>query len=127
MRTRRSGWRAASRGGRGPDPHVTSTTLSALRRVVWGVHVVRLDTETMPAGRPLPELAPLQAALGDALSALAATFRHARRRSFPPLRRLHRALAREHPELLTQALWAALDELVDATDTAAVTVGLDVA
>jgi hypothetical protein len=111
----------------GSDPHVTSTTLSALRRLARGVHVVRLDTETMPAGRPVPELAPLQAALGDALSALAGAFRHARHRSFPPLRHVDRALAREHPELLTRALWAALDELVDATDTAAVTVGLDVA
>lgn len=111
----------------GSDPRVTSATLSALRRVAWSVHVLRLDTEMMPAGRPLPELVPLQAALGDALSALAATFRHAAPASFPPLRQLDRALAREHPELLSHALWAALDELVDAIDTAAVTVGLDVA
>lgn len=111
----------------GADPHVTAATLSALRRLVWGVHVVRLDTETMPADRPLPELGPLQAGLGNALSALAATFRHVRHGAFPPLRQLHRELAREHPELLTQALSAALDELVDATDTAAMTVGLSVA
>ena len=111
----------------GPDPHVTAATLSALRRVVWGVHVLRLDAATMPLGRPLPELAPLQVALGEALSVLAATLRHPGHQAFPPLRELHRALAREHPELLSQALWAALDELVDATDTAAMTVGLSVA
>ena len=108
----------------GADP---AATLSALRRVVWGVHVLRLDAAAMPAGRPLPALAPLQAALGEALSVLAATFRETGHDAFPPLRHLHRQLAREHPELLSQALSAALDELVDATDTVAVTVGLSVA
>jgi uncharacterized membrane protein YccC len=106
------------------DPEATSETLSALRRVVWGVHVVRLDAATIPAGRPLPELAELQAALDEALSVLAAELRAADHGSFPRLRRLHRELAREQPQLLSQALWAALDELVDATDTAAATVGL---
>ncbi|HEY2593673.1 MAG TPA: FUSC family protein, partial [Chloroflexota bacterium] len=108
----------------GPDPHVAAATLSALRRVVRGVHVLRLDAATMPAGEPLPELAPLQAALGDALSLLAGSFVHAGRGSLPPLRQLYRTLARDQPELLDQAVWAALDELVDATDTAALTVGL---
>jgi len=101
-----------------------SATLSALRRVVWGVHVVRLDSATIPAGRPLPELAELQAGLDEALSVLAAELREADHDSFPRLRRLHRELAREQPQLLSHALWAALDELVDATDTAAATVGL---
>jgi uncharacterized membrane protein YccC len=111
----------------GSDPPATSATLSALRRVAWAIHVLRLDSETMPPERPLPELAPLQAALGDALAVLAATFRRAAHGPFPPLRQLVRGLAREHPELLSDALWAALDELVDAIDTAGMTVGLDVA
>ncbi|HEX3618247.1 MAG TPA: FUSC family protein [Solirubrobacteraceae bacterium] len=106
------------------DPQATSATLSALRRVVWGVHVVRLDAATIPAGHPLPELAELRAGLDEALSVLAAELRDADHGSFPRLRRLHRQLAREQPQLLSQALWAALDELVDATDTAAATVGL---
>jgi uncharacterized membrane protein YccC len=101
-----------------------SATLSALRRLVWGVHVVRLDASTMPAGHPLPELAELQAGLDDALGVLAAELREGDHGSFPRLRRLHRELARQQPQLLSQALWAALDELVDATDTAAATVGL---
>jgi uncharacterized membrane protein YccC len=106
------------------DPQTTAATLSALRRVVWGVHVVRLDATTMPGGRPLPELASLKAGLDEALSVLAAELRDSPHGAFPRLRRLHRELAREQPQLLSQALWAALDELVDATDTAAATVGL---
>ncbi|MDE3134488.1 MAG: FUSC family protein [Acidobacteriota bacterium] len=98
--------------------------LGALQRLVWGVHALRLDASTMPAGRPMTQLAQLQAGLGEALSVLAAELREADHGSFPRLRRLHRELAREHPELLTQALSAALDELVDATDTAAAAVGL---
>jgi hypothetical protein len=58
---------------------------------------------------------------------LAAALRGADHGPFPGLRRLHRELAREQPQLLSQALWAALDELVDATDTAAATIGLAVA
>jgi hypothetical protein len=106
------------------DPQAASSTLSALRRVVWGVHVVRLDAARIPAGRALPELTELRAGLDEALSVLAAELREADHGSFPRLRRLHRELAREQPQLLSQAMWAALDELVDATDTAAATVGL---
>jgi uncharacterized membrane protein YccC len=106
------------------DPQATSATLSALRRVVRSVHTVRLDAATMAAGQPLPALAPLQAGLDDALSVLAAELRETGHGSFPRLRRLYRELKREHPELLSEALWAALDDLVDATDTAGATVGL---
>jgi uncharacterized membrane protein YccC len=109
------------------DLETTTTTLAALRRVVRGVHVLRLDTSTMPDPRPLAPLAPLQAGLGEALSSLAAVLRDDERRPFPPLRTLNRELARARPQLLSQALWAALDELVDATNTAAVAVGLSVA
>jgi uncharacterized membrane protein YccC len=106
------------------DPQTTAATLSALRRVVWGVHVVRLDASLMPGGQPLPELAGLKTGLDEALAVLAAELRESGHGSFPRVRRLHRQLAREQPRLLSQALWAALDELVDATDTAAATVGL---
>ena len=78
----------------------------------------------MPPERPLPELASLRSGLDDALSVLAAALREADHGPFPRLRELHRELARERPQSLSQALWAALDELVDATDTAAATVGL---
>ena len=104
----------------------TSTTLSALRRLVCGVHVLRLDTATMPDPRPLPPLAPLQAGLGEALSSLAATLQDADQRPSRPCARFTGSSRASTPELLSQALSAALDELVDATDTAAATVGLAV-
>ncbi|MGH2835474.1 MAG: FUSC family protein, partial [Solirubrobacteraceae bacterium] len=115
--------RSEPQAGRSEPPTIAAT-LGALRRVVWGVHVVRLDASTMPAERPLPELAPLKLGLDAALAVLAAELREADHGSFPRVRRLHRQLAREQPQLLSQALSAALDELVDATDTAAATVGL---
>jgi uncharacterized membrane protein YccC len=110
------------------DPQAAATTLDALRRVVYGVHAVRLDAATAPDVGPVAPLQPLQAGLGEALSELASTLRDDpdTRPQLPPLRRLHRDLARAHPGLLNQALWAALDELVDATDTAAAAVGLTV-
>jgi uncharacterized membrane protein YccC len=108
------------------DLETAATTLAALRRVVRGVHVLRLDSATMPDPSPLPPLARLQAGLGEALSSLAAALRDAEQHPFPPLRALHRELVRAWPALLSQALWAALDELVDATDTAAAAVGLAV-
>jgi hypothetical protein len=109
------------------DPQGTAATLSALRRLVWGVHAVRLDAGTMRESRPVPELAALKTGLDEALAVLAAELRERDHGSFPRLRRLHRELACERPQLLSQALWAALDELVDATDTAAATVGLSAA
>jgi uncharacterized membrane protein YccC len=112
--------------GHGGDLRTDATVLSALRRLVFGVHVLRLDIAALPEPRPLPPLAPLVAGLDQALSALAATLRDSKQRPFPPLRTLHRELARGHPELLSQAVWAGLDELVDATDTAAASVGLTV-
>ena len=111
--------------GRASDPHAAAQTLGALRRVVYGVHVLRLDTAAASEHRAVPQLAPLQTALGEALSALAAAL-HAQQVRLPPLRTRLRELARAQPELLSQALWAALDELVDATDTAAATLGLHV-
>ena len=92
------------------------------------MHALRIDAATSPDVGPLPALQPMQAGLGQALSVLAATLRDdpVTQPQLPPLRNLHRELARAHPGLLTQALWAALDELVDATDTAAVAIGLTV-
>jgi uncharacterized membrane protein YccC len=110
---------------RASDPRAAAQTLGALRRVVYGVHVLRLDTAAVPDHRAIPQLVPLQTALGEALSALAAAL-HAQHVRLPPLRTRLRQLARAQPELLSQALWAALDELVDATDTAAATLGLHV-
>ncbi len=109
------------------DPATATATLTALRRVVWAVHTLRLDASTVPERRPAPELATVHAGLGRALTDLSASLREEPPPTpFPSLRSLHRQLARSHPQLLSQSLWAALDELVDATDTAAATVGLTV-
>jgi uncharacterized membrane protein YccC len=110
------------------DLEATSDMLGELRRLVYGVHALRIDAATSPDVGPLPALQPMQAGLGQALSVLAATLRDdpVTEPPLPPLRDLHRELARAHPGLLSQALWAALDELVDATDTAAAAIGLTV-
>ncbi len=110
----------------GADPRTAAAVLSALQRLVYGLHVLRLDIAMMPETKPLLLLEPLKTGLDSALSAIAATLRDSEQRPFPPLRTLDRDLARAHPELLTQAVWAGLDELVDATDTAAATIGLTV-
>ena len=101
-------------------------TLSALRRVTWAIHVLRLATAAAPADRPLPELVELHAALGLALVVLGASLRGAEHGPLPPLRRPLRELVRAQPELLSQALSAAFDELVDAINSAAVAAGLSV-
>jgi uncharacterized membrane protein YccC len=118
--------RSEPQHGHGADPRTAATVISALQRLVYGLHVLRLDIATMPETQPLPLLEPLKAGLDSALSTLAATLRDSEQRPFPPLRKLDRDLARAHPELLSQAVWAGLDELVDATDTAAATIGLTV-
>lgn len=108
------------------DVSVAAAVLATMRRVVYGVHVLRLDIAAMPDRGPVPLLAPLQAGLGEALTVLAEVERDSEPQPFPGLRRLHRELVRAHPEMLSHAVWAALDELIDAIDTAAATVGLTV-
>jgi hypothetical protein len=76
---------------------------------------------------PLPVLAPLRLALSDALALLSLGLRDGKASSsFPHLRRLHRQLAHDGGDMLNPTLLVELDELVDATDTAAMTAGLEV-
>jgi uncharacterized membrane protein YccC len=101
------------------DPRAAAATLSALRRVVYGVHTLRLEAaESRP--QPLPALKPLSDALVSALAMTAATLSGGPATApLPPLRRLYREL----PEL-PDGMRATLDELIDATDTVAASIGL---
>jgi hypothetical protein len=108
------------------DPRQASTTLGALRRVVYAIHALRLELVDSDLG-PLPVLAPLRSALSDALAQLSLSLRDGRASSsFPHLRRLHRELGQTGGGTLNPTLLVELDELVDATDTAAMTAGLEV-
>jgi Fusaric acid resistance protein-like len=127
-------------------------TLAALRRVVYGVHALRLEvpgsagsaaagagSETGTAGTAdaaggaspqtrVPELTGIGGALSDALEVEAGWLRaggQGPRPPLPPLRNLYRELPWPGDERLTQALRPPLDELVDAVDTAAVSLGLE--
>jgi Fusaric acid resistance protein-like len=101
-------------------------TLAALRRVVYGVHALRLEVrEERP---PVPGLTAIGGALSDALDVEAGWLRAAGKGiqpPLPPLRHLYREIQWPGDERQTQALRPALDELVDAVDTAAVSLGLE--
>jgi uncharacterized membrane protein YccC len=104
------------------DPRAAAATLSALRRVVYGVHALRLEAsgdagEELPA---MPELQPLADALVGSLAMIAAGLRDElpALAQLPPLRLLYREL----PEL-PDGIRATLDELIDATDTVAASIG----
>jgi hypothetical protein len=93
-----------------------TAALAALRRVTYGIHALRLASLAPP--EPHPELAPVGDGLEQALGVLG------RRLSadpqgpapLPPLRDLYRAVAAG----LGDGVGVALDELVDAIDSAAV-------
>lgn len=108
------------------DPRRAAATLGALRRVVWAVHGLRLRAAELPDRPPLPELSPLLRAIDDSLVVLGGAVREGDGEglSLPPLRTLHRELAWPADAIQGQGLLASLDELVDAVDTAAVSVGI---
>ena len=78
------------------DLEATADALGALRRLVYGVHALRIDAAASPDVGPLPALQPMQTGLGRALSVLAAALRDdpVTEPPLPPLRGLHRDLAR---------------------------------
>ncbi len=89
--------------------------LAALRRVTYGIHALRLASEGPP--QPHPELSPLADGLERALDSLAIRLvpdgEHPS--PLPALRDLYRATATD----LGDGIGLALDELVDAVDSAA--------
>jgi hypothetical protein len=104
------------------DPGVASATLGALRRVVYAIHALRLQIAGSSKLTPRPQLKALSEALDDALTTLSMALRYGdSARPLPPLRRLFRKLQWEEAD---QPLRSALDELVDAIDSAATSAGL---
>ncbi len=103
-------------------------TLAALRRVVWGVHALRIESQESGAMRPMPEITALGLALSDALEIEAGSLRAGglgEHLPLPPLRHLYREINWSEDDQLRYALRPPLDELVDAVDTAAVSLGLE--
>lgn len=104
------------------DLRAAAATLSALRRVVYGVHALRLEAATAPP-EPLPALAPLSDALDTALTTIGGALNSGRASAaslgLPALRQMYREL----PEL-PEGIRVSLDELIDAVDTLAALMGL---
>lgn len=112
----------------GPDPNAAAATLGALRRVVQGVHAVRLEADQMPDSGPLPALSGLAEALDESLGLVADQLRDgdgAEHRKLPPLRDRYREAIRQDPAGKVQPLRVPLDDLIDATDTAADAIGVE--
>ncbi len=110
------------------DPKVAGTTLAALRRVVYGVHALRLESDATTESPPMPARWGLASALDESLGLVADQLRDhdvGDRRALPPLRQRYREAMRQEPAGRMHALQAPLDELVDATDTAADAIGLE--
>ena len=126
------------------DAHQSNGLLTSLRRLIQATHVARLEAQAQEDPMPLPALRPLAAAIDAALDTFGAelapgggagvpifgpapTPAPGPRGAVPPLRELYAQLAsdngngarRPDPLLLVQ-----LDEMVDATNTAAELLGL---
>jgi uncharacterized membrane protein YccC len=105
------------------DPRIAAATLGALRRVVYAVHALRLELGEEPEPAPRPELAPLRETVNGALITLSVALHDGdSARSLPPLRRVLRKVDWTPAD---ERLRPALDELVDAVNTAAASVGLE--
>ncbi len=105
------------------DPRIAAATLGALRRVVYAVHALRLELGEEPEPAPRPELAPLRETVNGALITLSVALHDGDpARSLPPLRRVLRKVDWKPAD---ERLRPALDELVDAVNTAAASIGLE--
>jgi uncharacterized membrane protein YccC len=104
------------------DPRAASTTLGALRRLVYAVHALRLELQSETEPTPRPELAPLRNGLNQALITLSVALHD--RDLATPLPPLRRVLRKIEWQPVDEALRPVLDELVDAVNTAASSIGL---
>lgn len=126
------------------DRAVTSGVLSAMRRFIFAVHALRSDVEGGVVQRPVPDVAPFAAAVGDTLEALGSALETPgegrangrngtassagatpagdsdRALQLPPLRSLHGDLVAKLSGLPgSLPVIASTDEMVDALDSAA--------
>jgi uncharacterized membrane protein YccC len=106
------------------DLRAAAATLGALQRVVYAVHALRLESSRESAPPPRPELAPLRDGFDEALNTLSLALRAGGRAGMtvPPLRRLLRKIEWQAAD---ESLRPALDELVDAVNTAAAAISLE--
>jgi len=105
------------------DLRMASTTLGALRRVVYAVHALRLELSGEREPPAHPELAPLRDGFDEALTTLSFALRDGGASiTLPPLRRVLRKIEWKTAD---ETLRPALDELVDAVNTAAASIGLE--
>jgi hypothetical protein len=120
---------AQSEPVRGTDPRRAAATLAGLRRLVYAVHSLRLEARAVADRGPAPELAALGAAFDLALAALAADLLagdRPRPTALPPLRDRYRTAVPALAPALSAAVRIPLDELIDATDTVAASLGMEV-
>jgi hypothetical protein len=120
----------------GPDPNVAMSALGALRRVAYAIHALRLESGADQHPRPLRALSGLASGFDESLGIVADRLRESDRRShgdgqtprrsLPPLREAFRqTMGQDDPDGSLNALQAPLDELVDAIDTTADAIGLE--
>jgi uncharacterized membrane protein YccC len=105
------------------DLRAASAALGALRRVAYSVHALRLELggESEPPARP--ELAPLRDGFNEALTTLSVALHDGdASMPLPPLRRVLRKIEWNTAD---EPLRPVLDELVDAVNTAAASIGLE--
>ncbi len=110
------------------DAHQSNGLLTSLRRLIQAAHVARLEAQAREDPMPLPALEPLAAAIDETLEAFGAELAAGTGGgAVPPLRELYAQLAVGNGTL-TRApdalLLVQLDEMVDATNTAAGLLGL---
>jgi len=110
-------------------PQTAAAMLAALRRLVYGVHALRLAITDLDPRRPRAELAPLGAALTSAVQTLLHRVRDEPcETALPPLRALYRRVDWGRPSTADggpDSVRIALDELIDAVDSLAATLGLE--
>ncbi len=119
---------------RGIDPHLASSTLVGLRRLVYAIHALRADLMTAPDRPRRPELSPLADATNEALAVIRGALQRpsghgppmsAEQSTLPPLRRLYERALDEIGGSSEEPLLAPLDELIDAVNTVASRLGLE--
>ena len=110
---------------RGLHPRQAAEILAGLRRVVYDVHALRVEAAATESRPPASALEPLSQALGTELEQIAARLRDGEEpRELPPARDLYNRALPQIPAALVAAIRISLDELIDAVNTIAATLGL---